>query len=300
MQANNSNDIILTVFTPAYNRAHTISRTYESLLSQKNKSFIWMIIDDGSTDNTAELVKEWRNNNNGFEIQYIYKENGGMHTAHNVAYENIDTELNVCIDSDDKLADNAVEIIINTWLEVKEDGYAGIVGLDADFSNKIIGTAFEEDGMKTTLNGFYQRGGTGDKKLVYRTDIMKKYPPYPKFDDEKLVGLGYKYLLCDLEYNLYAINKILCNVEYQVDGSTNNMWKQRFNNPKGFAFSKKVCMQHPFTFKGLIKDTIHYIASCKIYGNKHYIKESPRKVLTFFLAPIGIAVSYLIRKKAMN
>ena len=95
--------------TPAYNRAHTLVRTYESLLGQDCRDFIWLIIDDGSSDNTAELVKKWQQEDPGFEIRYIYKENGGMHTAHNTAYENIDTELNICIDSDDQMAQGAVE-----------------------------------------------------------------------------------------------------------------------------------------------------------------------------------------------
>ena len=80
---------ILTIFTPTYNRAHTIGRTYESLKKQNCKEFIWLIIDDGSTDNTSKLVEQWKNESCGFEIRYIYKENGGMHTAHNIAYENI-------------------------------------------------------------------------------------------------------------------------------------------------------------------------------------------------------------------
>ena len=91
--------IRLTVFTPAYNRAHTLPRTYESLCNQKCKDFCWLIIDDGSTDDTEQLVKGWMEKDNGFEIQYIYKENGGMHTAHNTAYENITTELNGCFES---------------------------------------------------------------------------------------------------------------------------------------------------------------------------------------------------------
>lgn len=124
----------LTVFTPAYNRAHTIGRTYKSLCSQKCKDFVWLIVDDGSTDNTAELVKDWISKDNGFEIQYIYKENGGMHTAHNVAYRNIHTELNTCIDSDDALSENAVEKIINKWNQVKSRGYAGIIALDANMN----------------------------------------------------------------------------------------------------------------------------------------------------------------------
>ena len=111
---------LLTIFTPAYNRAHTIKRTYESLLKQNNKDFIWLIIDDGSTDCTKELAKEWMSTDNGFEIQYVYKENGGMHTAHNIAYEHIDTVLNICIDSDDYLAEDAVNKIINKWEEVKD------------------------------------------------------------------------------------------------------------------------------------------------------------------------------------
>lgn len=139
MSIENTNNVLLTIFTPAYNRAHTLPRTYESLCRQSCKDFLWLVVDDGSTDNTAELVHTWQSCDNGFEIQYIYKENGGMHTAHNTAYANIHTELNTCIDSDDTLADGAVEKILRKWSKVKERGYAGIVGLDADFDGNIIG-----------------------------------------------------------------------------------------------------------------------------------------------------------------
>jgi len=109
----------LTIFTPTYNRAHTLPRTYDSLRNQNCKEFIWLIVDDGSTDQTAELVRKWQAENTAFEIRYIYKPNGGMHTAHNTAYENIDTELNVCIDSDDCVAENAVSAILEKWNKVK-------------------------------------------------------------------------------------------------------------------------------------------------------------------------------------
>ena len=89
--------ITLTVFTPAYNRAYTLHKCYESLLKQTCKDFMWLIIDDGSTDNTKELVEGWIKENK-INIKYIYQENQGMHGAHNTAYENIDTELNMCID----------------------------------------------------------------------------------------------------------------------------------------------------------------------------------------------------------
>ena len=141
--------------------------------------------DTETTDNTAELVKVWQAEETEFEIRYLYKENGGMHTAHNAAYANIDTELNVCIDSDDALADGAVRCIVDLWEKTDRRKYAGIIGLDADMNTgKVIGTGFPEDMKETTLAGFYDAGGSGDKKLVYRTDIMKELPPYPVFDGE--------------------------------------------------------------------------------------------------------------------
>ncbi len=214
---------LLTVFTPAYNRAHTLGRTYHSLLNQSCKDFIWLIIDDGSQDNTAELVKSWQRENKEFEIRYIYKQNGGMHTAHNVAYQNIDTELNVCIDSDDAMAPDAVKKIYSTWNKIKKKNYAGIIALDANMNTgEIIGKDFPTDMKETTLVGYYANGGLGDKKLVYRTDVINSVPEYPVFEGEKYVALAYKYRLIDQKYKLYVLNDVLCDVEYQQDGSSGN------------------------------------------------------------------------------
>lgn len=288
----------LTIFTPAYNRAHTLHRCYESLKKQSCKDFVWLIIDDGSTDNTADLVKKWQNETNDFEIKYIYKSNGGMHTAHNTAYENIDTELNVCIDSDDCMADDAVKKIIDFWKENGSDKYAGIVGLDADFNNGIIGEKFDDSLKSTTMSGYYRNGGKGDKKLVYRTDVINKYPPYPVFEGEKYVSLGYKYLLCDQDYELLVLNEILCNVEYQEDGSSMNMYKQYLRNPKGFAFMRKVDMLYNETFKENVKTCIHYVSSSIISHNSNFIKESPKKVLTILAIPFGIVLTVYIKIKS--
>ncbi len=288
----------LTIFTPAYNRAHTLPRTYASLLAQKSRDFVWLIIDDGSTDGTEDLVRGWMNSDNGFEIRYIRKENGGMHTAHNTAYENIDTELNVCIDSDDALAENAVEIILSEWKRVKSTGVAGLIGLDADFSGNIIGTRFPDGVTETTLSGFYAAGGSGDKKLVYRTDIITSVPPYPVFDGEKYVALAYKYLLVDQKYKMAAINRVLCSVEYQPDGSSNSMWRQYLANPRGFAFWRRVCMTYPTSRNRLFVDCVHYCSSSVIAKNRNYIKESPRKFLTVLCTPAGCLLTGLIKRKA--
>lgn len=235
---------------------------------------------------------------NGFEIQYIHKENGGMHTAHNTAYENIHTELNVCIDSDDKMAPGSVGKIKCEWENVRKKDYAGLIALDADFSGTIIGKGFP-DGMKdTTLGGYYAAGGSGDKKLIYRTDVINSVPPYPVFPGEKYVGLIYKYTLVDQKYKLYVLNEVVCEVEYQSDGSTGTMWKQYLKNPRGFAFLRKIAMQYPISKKRLIQDCIHYCSSSQIAKNRNYIKESPRKLLTFLCTPFGWILTDIIKKKA--
>lgn len=290
----------LTIFTPTYNRAHTLSRTYRSLLSQDCKDFIWLVVDDGSTDNTADLVREWQKEDNGFEIQYVCKQNGGMHTAHNAAYDRICTELNMCIDSDDCLAEGAVGKICKKWIAVRNQGHAGIIGLDADFKGKIIGRGFPEEMQETTLAGYYASGGRGDKKLVYRTDIMKEYPPYPTFPGEKYVALEYKYRLIDQNYTLAVLDDVLCNVEYQADGSSANMWKQYMNNPKGFAFWRKICMQYPASRKRLWIDCIHYAAESMIAGDRHFIKNSPKKGMTVLAAPLGAVLAGYIKYKSFS
>lgn len=289
----------LTVFTPTYNRAHTLPRTYESLLNQECKDFIWLIIDDGSIDNTAEIIKEWKRRDNGFEIRYIHKENGGMHTAHNIAYENIDTELNICIDSDDQLAQGAVQKIFDKWQNVKDQGYAGIIGLDVDMNTgMVIGDGFPDEVLETTLVGYYASGGSGDKKLIYRTDVINKFPPYPVFEGERYVALGYKYRLIDQEYKLAVLNEVICNVEYQIDGSSNSMFRQYLKSPRGFAFWRKVCMQYPESPKRLFIDCVHYVSSSLLSRNWHFISESPKKGLTIMAIPFGIVLTEYIKRKA--
>jgi hypothetical protein len=294
------NKIILTVFTPAYNRTHTLPRTYESLCQQNCKDFVWLIVDDGSQDNTAELVKQWQSRDNGFEIRYIYKENGGMHTAHNTAYEHIDTELNVCIDSDDCLAENAVEKILTKWQQVKDKEYAGIIGLDADMEGNLIGEGFPEGLEETTLSGYYAAGGSGDKKLVYRTDVIWQYLPYPVFEGEKYVALAYAYRQIDQKYKLAVLDEVLCNVDYQPDGHSTGMWREYVRSPKGFAAWRKLCMQYPESRKRLFVDCVHYVAENLIAKNKAFLKESPKKGWTLFAIPFGYMLAVEIRKKSRN
>lgn len=314
----------LTIFTPAYNRAHTIERTFQSLCRQTNKDFEWLIIDDGSSDNTKELIlskiikdtlsfpplnKESNENietyfegncKDGFLIRYFYQQNQGMHGAHNTAYKHINTELNTCIDSDDYMPDDAVDIIVNLWKERGNNKYAGIVGLDYADKGGIIGTEFPQDMKETTLNGFYLQGGRGDKKLVYRTDVIKKYPEYPTFKGERYFSLGYKYLLIDQDYLLLTINKPLVIVDYQLDGSSFNMYRQYWTNPNGFIFLRKEHMQYQTLLRNKYRSCVHYISHCIRAGRIKEFLSNPCPILSFLAIIPGTFLYFFTKYKVYN
>lgn len=287
----------LTVFTPTYNRAFCLHQCYESLLRQSCTNFIWLIIDDGSTDETKEMVANWIEAGK-VDIQYHWQENQGMHGAHNTAYDRIETELNVCIDSDDYLADDAVENILNFWNEHGSDQVSGMVALNVDTTGICIGTELPTHIITSTLFELYDRHGvTGDKKLIYRTDCIKKYP-YPIFESEKYVGLAYKYYQLDMKYELLLMNEVVCHVDYLPDGSSHNMFQQYISNPRGFSFYRKALMKLPFAnnrFK--FRQAIHYVSSSMLSKNKSFMKETPHKLLTIVAVPFGIALNIYIKMK---
>ena len=279
----------LTVFTPTFNRAYCLDKCYNSLINQTSKDFLWLIIDDGSTDNTADLVEKWISENK-LVIKYIYQENKGMHGAHNTAYKNIFTPLNVCIDSDDYMPINAVEIILKEWLNIKNDSsYSGFIGLDICKTGKIIGTKIPSNLKRVKLENLYAiYNVTGDKKLVYKTEIVKKYPLYPIFPGEKLVPLSLLYEMIDKDYDLYPINKPLCVVEYQEDGSSLNIFRQYLKNPNGFNYYRRYKMKYGLTFYIKFKNACHYVASQIILKEFRIISSSPKPILTFLAMPFGI------------
>lgn len=287
----------LTIFTPTYNRAYLLPQLYHSLIHQTCKEFIWLVIDDGSTDNTSELIKSWIIDNK-IEICYVHQSNQGMHGAHNTAYHNMKTEYNVCIDSDDFMPNNAVEIILE---EIKnlDTKFAGLLGLDASKeTNEIIGTKIPIELKQVKLNELYSLHGVkGDKKIVLKTAIVKKYPQYPIFEGERFVPLDYLYLLIDQDYVLKPINKVLCIVEYQTDGSTKNILNQYKKHPNGFAFSRVSRINLGKTFKERFKNAIHLVSSAIFSKKINWIFKSKRTCLVLFSIPFGIALNLYIRFK---
>ncbi|MGQ4665897.1 glycosyltransferase family 2 protein [Metabacillus halosaccharovorans] len=288
---------ILTVFTPTFNRAYILHQCYESLKRQTNNEFIWLIIDDGSTDNTEELVKNWIEENY-ISIRYFKQENQGMHGAHNTAYNLIETELNICIDSDDYMPDDAVEKIVSFWKKHGSENVGGIIGLDCHQNREIIGTELPNDMKKSTLFNLYHKHEVkGDKKLVYRTCLTKKFP-YPIYQNEKLVPLSYKYFMLDQECEMLLLNEPLCIVEYLPDGSSMNILRQYKNSANGFRFYRMEMMKLPnTTFNFKFKQAIHYV-SCSLFINSNsIIKQSPKKLLTIFVLPLGLILHKYISLK---
>lgn len=292
----------ITVFTPAYNRADLLNRCYESMCRQTNKNFIWMIIDDGSTDNTKEVVNLWMLNNNGFEIQYYYKENGGLHTAYNEAIEHIDTELCVCIDSDDYMPDNAIEIILDFWKKNGSNEYAGIVGLDYTIDNHVIGDLLPDKKSINLINlliGKYHIHN-GDRTNVVRTELYKKVAPMISFEGEKNFSPHYMHLQISKNYDFLVLNKNLRYVEYQADGMSNSIFKQYLNSPNSFIETRKLYLSLPgISWKFKLRQSIHLVSS-GIIANKmiEVLKYIPSFGMTVLAVPCGLLLSKYIRIKA--
>lgn len=288
----------LTIFTPTYNRAYCLHQCYDSLCSQTNQNFIWLIIDDGSTDNTNTVVESWIKENK-IDIQYHYQDNQGMHGGHNTAYKIINTELNTCIDSDDFMPKTAVQDILNCWESIKDkSGISGIIGLDANKDGEIIGDKIPDLLDKITLEDLhYKYKISGDKKLVLRTDIVKKYTPqYPLFKNERFVPLGILYLLMDKEYQLKCLNKTLCIVEYMDDGSSKNIIKQYRRHPRGFQHARLITMKYSKYPKIQFKNAIHLISHSLQLKDYKVIKKTPKLWLTLFAIPFGIILYlYVLR-----
>lgn len=290
----------LTVFTPTFNRAHTLPRLYQSLCAQTSDDFEWLVIDDGSTDGTAALVRGFIDEGL-IPIRYIYKENGGLYTGYNTAYANIETELNVCVDSDDTMPESAVEIILQTWKEKGDERFAGLIGLDCYMdSKKPIGGVFPENLKKCYLLDLYtKRIHRGDTKQIMRTDLMKNVAPMVGFPGEKNFNPIYLLLqVCD-EYPLLVINEPLCLVEYQQDDSmSRSIWKQYLDSPRSFAKLRRleINLKHNTPWNRF-RCAVHYVANCYCAKDDTWFRTSPHKLLTIIAWAPGILLFLCIKWK---
>lgn len=255
---------LITVFTPTYNRKDCIHRCYESLQRQTSYNFEWLIIDDGSSDDTASLIRHWQEEENRFPIRYYYKENGGLHTGYNKGIQLSETELFMCIDSDDWMPDNGIEQIERIWSKVSDRGYAGIMGIDRYEDGRCVGDLFPENVHDMYLyEKLTKYKLSGDKKMVHRTDLLKKVAPMPTYPGEKYFNPSYMMYQLDQFGKLYVTNDCLCIVDYQSDGMSSNFYKQLRNSPLSFAETRKLYLRFPDTTPAFkFRHSIHYVSNC--------------------------------------
>lgn len=285
----------ITVFTPAYNREDLLPRLYKSLLDQNRKDLVWLIVDDGSIDNTQALVNGWISEGK-LEVRYFYKENGGLHTAYNLGIDKADTELFLCIDSDDYLPKNAIDKILKLWDEKGGPKYAGIVGLDYTLQNRPIGDRLPDQESIHFLDIKMNYRGIGDTKLVHRTSLLKKHIPMPVFPGEKNFNPSYIFLKVDQELPLLILNENICFVDYQPDGMSVNILNQYRNSPNSFMEIRKLYLSFSnTTIRFRLRHIVHYLSSCIFAGKWTKIVDIPYPILGIVLFPLGLLLNIYIR-----
>lgn len=289
---------LITVFTPTFNRSHLLPQLYFSLCKQTMKDFTWLIIDDGSTDTTKELVDTWIKEDI-INIRYIYQENQGMVAAHNTAHYVMTSDLCVCIDSDDFMPSNSIEIIIDLWRKHGNDNLAGLIGLDQYADGKIVGDKFPNSNWKCKFSELESKKIYGDKKFVHNRKVFNQFLPYPKFKDEKFPVTSYLYFFIEQEHNYLGFNEVFCTIEYQEDGLSNNLIKQYKDSPLSFAHYRKARIEYAISYKIKVKNTIHYVASMLQAKQYKIISESPAKLLTLLILPVGFLL-YLYINNTKN
>ncbi len=243
---------LITIFTPTYNRAYILPQLYKSLQQQTTNDFEWLIVDDGSTDETEQLVQSWLGEENNFSIRYIKQLNGGKQRAVNNGVNNAHCPLFWIVDSDDYLPDNAVEIAIKWFETIKEyENFAGISGLRG-CNTGILGGTFEGEYIDCTSLERYKYNITGDKSEIFYTDILKKFP-FPEFKGEKFVPEALVWnRIASAEYKLRWFNEVIYITEYLPDGYTRNVDKNLITNWQGYSLYVKEVVKSKMPVKDKI------------------------------------------------
>ncbi|PFB95602.1 glycosyl transferase family 2 [Bacillus cereus] len=253
---------MLTIFTPTYNRGYLIQQCYESLCRQSNKNFVWLIVDDGSTDNTEQIIDSFIKEEK-IKIIYFKQLNSGKQVAHNTGVLMCKTGIFVCLDSDDYLSDDAVQLIYDMWDKVENDrGLAGIVALKGKNFNEVVGTQMPDNIEKSSIFDLYDKHKfKGDAMLVFKTEILKKYL-FPVFEGEKFITEAVVYDQISQKYEMKLLNRVLYFCEYLDDGYSKNIQLVHQKNPKGYMFFLAERIKNAKDLKSKYKAVAYYIAGC--------------------------------------
>ncbi|MBE6639343.1 MAG: glycosyltransferase family 2 protein [Ruminococcaceae bacterium] len=246
---------MVTVFTPTYNRAYCLDRLYESLCQQTEHSFTWLIVDDGSKDNTEETVNRYIAERK-IDIRYYKKENGGKHTAHNLGVELCDTELFICVDSDDKLTPNAIEVIVSVYRAHQDENLLGMYFRKKTLDGRLLSTPYPAGIDRVGISELYHRYRfQGDMVIVLKTECITPYR-FPVIKGERFMTEVVFYNMLNHIAPMLLRDEAIYEFEYLEDGYTQNAKKLVSKNPYGMAIAYLSEAKHE---KGLM-------AKCKQYA----------------------------------
>lgn len=282
--------MLITIFTPSYNRADLITRVYGSLVGQTNQRFEWLIVDDGSTDNTREVVEEINSKHeSSFSIRYIYKSNGGKHSAINVGVQEAKGELFLILDSDDSLPKNALQIILQQYPLVKnEENLAGVCGLMAHHDGTQIGSGFPKNPMfASSIEMRYAYRVTGDLMEVFKTNVLREFP-FPEINGERFCPEDLVWNRIAHKYKFYCFNEVIYYRDYLDGGLTDNIMRIRHFSPLASMTYYQELYHAPIPLKERIKAAINYwrFTPSKYYGK---VKEMyMMNLISLCVLPLGI------------
>lgn len=272
----------VTVLTTTYNRAKLLKRLFDSLLAQESKEFVWIIIDDGSVDDTKRIVEKMMNKAD-FQIRYYEKNNGGKHTALNFAYRYIQTPLTFIVDSDDTLTSDAISTIQKTYEKYEsETDLCGFSFLRGKPDGGYLSTSsVPKDGMKESyVECRINRGNGGDMAEVWYTHCLKEYP-FPEFLNEKFLGEDLVWVKMSEKYKMRFFNHVIYVSEYLEDGLTINRRRNNLKSPNGCVARAKTFLDSKACMKIKIKSMFQY----QIYGtfagrkSRELLKNCQNKIL---------------------
>ena len=301
----------ITIFTPTYNRAYIINKLYESLVKQKINDFEWLIIDDGSTDNTKQLVKKMSNENK-IDIKYIYKQNKGKYKAINDAVDIAKGKLFMIVDSDDYLTEDAIVQIKKYYEQIKDKkNFIGVVGLRGNSKGNIYTGYFKEENKKNKYYNFeyidadyiqyrYKYKISGDRAEVCLTEKLRKYK-FPECNNEKYMGEAYIWnQIAEDGYKFRYFNKVIYITEYLEDGLTFNLKKILKDNKENVIITNnQIAEIKRIPLRIRIKACTKYYIMNFICKNsiKVSLKKSNNKKLSIFCIPIAIVLKNFYKKK---
>jgi glycosyltransferase involved in cell wall biosynthesis len=232
---------LFTVFTPTYNRAHTLKRVFDSLRAQTLRDFEWLVVDDGSTDKTTELIASWAKASD-FPIRYFKQEHTGKHIAHNLAVREGCGKFFLPLDSDDACSPRALERFAYHWNTIPESeraSFSGVVALCCDQYGKVVGDRFPSDlfdaNWRDVVYVYRVRGEKWGPQLM---ELVRRYP-FPQISGTHFVPEGLVWLDLAKAYKIRFVNEVLRTyyVEHSAArGSLTTLRKCDENAPGRFVY----------------------------------------------------------------